>query len=55
MPIRVNLNKALTDPTQRILIQPEDMIVVRYTPFEELYNTFLNMFQFNFLLNGAVR
>ena len=55
VPIRVNLNRALTDPTQRILIQPEDLIVVRYTLFEELYNTVLNMFQFNFLLNGTVR
>lgn len=53
--IRINLNQALTDPTQRILIQPEDLIVVRYTLFEELYNTFLNLFQFNFLLNGAFR
>lgn len=55
VPIRVNLNKALADPTERILIQPEDLIVVRYTLFEELYNTILNLFQFNFLVNGAFR
>jgi hypothetical protein len=53
--IRVNLNQALTDPSQRILIQPEDMIVVRYTLCEELYNTILNLIQFNFLVDGALR
>ncbi|NQT12195.1 MAG: polysaccharide biosynthesis/export family protein [Planctomycetes bacterium] len=55
VPIQINLNKALPDPSERILIQPEDLIIVRYTLFEELYNTVLNLFQFNILLNGAVR
>ncbi len=48
--IRVDLNTALTDPSQRILIQPEDLIVVRFTLSEELYNSLLNLIQFNFLV-----
>jgi len=53
IPIRVDLNRALMDPSQRILIQPEDMIVVRYTLSEEIYNAILNLVQFNFLFNGG--
>ena len=52
LPIRIDLNKALVDPAQRILVQPEDMIVVRYTLAEELYNAALNLVRFNFLFSG---
>jgi protein involved in polysaccharide export with SLBB domain len=52
IPIRVNLNKALKDTNQRILIQPEDVIIVQYTFAEELYNTALTLIRFNFLFNG---
>ncbi len=52
VPIYVNLNKALVDPKQRILIQPEDVIVVKYTMPEEIANVALGLIQFNFLLNG---
>ena len=52
MAIRVDLNRALVDPSQRILIQPEDTIIVQYTIIEELYNASLNLLQFNFLFNG---
>jgi hypothetical protein len=50
--IRIDLNRALTDPRQRILIQPEDTIIVQYTLGEEIYNAALNLLQFNFLFNG---
>lgn len=50
IPIKVDLNKALTDSSQRILIQPDDMIIVRYTCAEEVINTALGLLQFNFLL-----
>ncbi len=50
--IRVDLNKALIDPSQRIMIQPEDTIIVQYTIVEELYNAALNLLQFDFLFNG---
>ncbi|MBA3313357.1 MAG: polysaccharide biosynthesis/export family protein [Planctomycetaceae bacterium] len=49
IPIRVDLNQALTDPSQRILIQPEDVIIVQYTCCEEIVNAALNIVQFNFL------
>lgn len=51
--IRVNLNKALLEDRQRILIKPEDLIIVRYTFPEELYLAVLNLLQFNYLLNGS--
>jgi hypothetical protein len=47
--IRVDLNKALRDPSERILIQPKDVIVLQYTLDEEIGNVFLNLIQFNFL------
>ena len=52
VPIRIDLNKAISDPSQRILIQPGDMIIVRYTLPEELYNAALSLVQFNFLFSG---
>lgn len=52
IPIRVNLNKALEDPSQRILIQPEDVIIVQYTLCEEIYNAAISMVRFNVLFNG---
>lgn len=52
IPIRVNLNRALQDPSQRILIQPEDVVIVRHTWDEELLNIALGIVQFNFLFNG---
>ena len=53
VPIRIDLHKALTDSSQRLLLQPEDMIIVRYTFSEEVYNALLGMVQFNFLFNGG--
>ncbi|MBL8818303.1 MAG: polysaccharide biosynthesis/export family protein [Planctomyces sp.] len=50
--IKVDLNKALASRSERILIQPNDVIVLRYTLAEEVGNVMLNLFQFNFLLNG---
>lgn len=50
--IRVDLNRALEDPGQRLLIQPEDVILVRYTFAEEIWNTALSVVRFNFLFNG---
>lgn len=49
IPIRVDLNRALTDPSQRILIMPEDVIIVQYTCCEEIANAALSLIQFNFL------
>lgn len=52
IPIRVNLNRALVDPSERILVQPEDTLILRYTLLEEVYNAALSLIQFNFLFNG---
>lgn len=49
IPIRIDLNRALTDSSERILIQPEDIVIVRYTLAEEALNTVLGLVQFNFL------
>ena len=49
IPIKIDLNLALQDSSQRILIQPEDTVLVRYTCAEDTINTFLSLIQFNFL------
>lgn len=36
--IVVDLNRALSDPATRILIQPKDTVILRYKPREELVN-----------------
>jgi protein involved in polysaccharide export with SLBB domain len=50
--IKVNLNRALNDQTQRLLIQPGDTIILRYTTGELIGNIFLSTVNFNFLFNG---
>ena len=52
MPIRVDLKRAYTDPAQRILIMPEDVVILRYKCTEETFNTLISLIQFNFLFNG---
>lgn len=52
IPIKIDLNEALTDPSQRILVQPGDTLILKYTLEEDLVNAALQLVQFNFLLNG---
>lgn len=52
LPIKVDLNKAMTDPSQRILVQPGDTLILRYTLEEEIINGARQLLRFNFLLNG---
>jgi protein involved in polysaccharide export with SLBB domain len=52
IPIKVNMNKALVDSSERILVQPEDTLILRYTLCEEFYNAALNLVQLNFLFDG---
>lgn len=52
IPIRIDLNRALVDPGQRILIQPDDVVILRYTWDEELLNAIFSLAQVNFLFNG---
>ncbi|MBX3438777.1 MAG: polysaccharide biosynthesis/export family protein [Planctomycetaceae bacterium] len=52
VPIRIDLKRVFDDPRQRILIQPEDVVILRYKCAEEIANTALSLIQFNFLFNG---
>ena len=53
--MRVDLNKALQDPSQRIFIKPNDVVILRYTITEEIGNALLNMIQINYFLNSIGR
>lgn len=52
--IRIDLRKAISDTSQRLLIQAEDMILVQYTPAEEVANFALRSLQINYLLGPAL-
>ena len=47
--IRIDLNRALYDPNERILIQPMDLIILQSTPAEALTQYFNSVFQYNIL------
>jgi hypothetical protein len=46
--IRVDLNRALRDPRERILIQPRDVLVLQETPSEAFGRYFTTVFKFTF-------
>lgn len=50
--IEVDLKQAMRDPCQRILIEPNDFIVLEYRPTEVVMNTILSVFQVNMSLNS---
>lgn len=52
--IKVNLRRALADPSQRILIKPGDVVVLNYTPLELFSNIVLNTFPFNTLFDDLI-
>ena len=47
--IRVNLNRALRDPHENILIQPGDVLVLQEAPSEALVRYFTQVFDFTFI------
>lgn len=53
--MRVDLKQAISDSSQRILIQPEDMILVQFTCAEEIGNFLLRSLQINYLLGNGLR
>ncbi len=53
--MRVDLNKALEDPSQRILIKPNDVVILKYKVKEEIGNVLINMIQINYLLGSGGR
>lgn len=42
--IRIDLNDAINDPRQRMLLKAGDMVILRYKPFEEVLNFLSNTF-----------
>lgn len=51
--IKVNLNSAIADQSERVLIKPGDVVMLRYTILEEMGNLVLNLFQVNYLLGSG--
>ena len=47
IPISVDLNRALRDPRERILVQPGDVLILQETAGEAIARYFTNVFNFN--------
>lgn len=50
--IRVNLNEAFRNPKERILIVPDDILILQYTPWEAFTQYFF--FQYHLLVNWRI-
>lgn len=50
LPIRVDLNRALIDPRERVIVQPNDMVMLFYTPKELAGNILVSFVNFTFLI-----
>jgi protein involved in polysaccharide export with SLBB domain len=53
--IRVDLRRALTNPSERILVEPNDLIMLEYKPLELIANIILSNVQINYFLNSIGR
>ena len=51
--IRVDLEQAVHDEKERILVQPGDLLMLQFTPSEGFANTVLNWFNWNLSLAGS--
>ncbi len=51
IPIRVDLNRAFTDPRERLLMQPGDILVLQERPGEAAARYFTQTFRFNTFTN----
>ncbi len=49
LPIRVDLDRAIHDEKERILIQPEDVVMLQFKPSAAGFNGGLNLFNFTFV------
>jgi hypothetical protein len=45
--IRIDLNRALNDPNERILIKPMDLVILQSTPGEAIAQYFTSVFQYD--------
>lgn len=50
--IRTSLKKTLLDPQERILVQPNDLILLEYTEFELFMNVLMNNVNLTYSLNS---
>ena len=48
IPISVDLNRALQDPRERILVQPGDVLILQESAGEAMVRYFHDIFTFNF-------
>ena len=53
LPIRVDLARAMTDEKERILIQPNDVVMLQFKPQQAVFNGVLNFVSLSFLLNSS--
>ena len=51
LPIRVDLARAMTDQKERILIQPNDVVMLQFKPHQAVFNGVVNMFNWSFLID----
>ena len=50
--IRTSVREALSDPRERILIQPNDLVLLEYTPGEVWTNLIISNLRVTFSLNS---
>ena len=53
--MRIDLNRALENKSERVLIKPNDVVMLRYTLAEQLGNTAMRLLQINYILGSGVR
>ena len=53
LPIRVDLARAMTDQKERILIQPNDVVMLQFKPGQLILNSIINTFTWNFLIDPS--
>jgi hypothetical protein len=52
--IRVDLIRALHDPKERIVVKPDDVVMLYYKPHETAGNVMLNFFNFNWVFSPSI-
>lgn len=53
LPIRVDLARAMVDQKERILIQPNDVVMLQFKPQQALANGLINVLNFSFLIDPS--
>ena len=53
LPIRVDLARAMEDQKERILIQPNDVVMLQFKPHQAVFNGVLNALNFSVLFNPS--